>query len=161
MNQIQTFQKLVDLLGHSENEPEVQSNLSQLGIKFPLKKPKATEDNYLIEKSKIKCHLGVAYADSLPYLRDNEKLKEGELVFSCISNILEPEFNKFELPFGLNWEMQLKDVTKLLGSPFFSPADNWYYLWRKDNIVIRVEFYEKDSIYDLTFRWIWDYDLTH
>ena len=57
--------------------------------------------------------------------------------------------------------MQLEDVIKLLGSPFFSPVDNWYYLWRRDNIVIRIEFYEKDSIYDLTFRWIWDYDLTH
>ena len=161
MNQSKTLQKLVSLLGDSENDPEVESALTQLGVRFPLKKPKKSEDNYLIEKSKIKCHLGVAYADSLPYLRDNEKFKEGELVFSCVSNILEPEFNTFELPFGLNWEMQLEDVIKLLGSPFFSPVDNWYYLWRRDNIVIRIEFYEKDSIYDLTFRWIWDYDLTH
>ncbi len=127
MKQTETLQKLVDLLGRSENDPEVESALTQLGVRLPLKKPKKSEDNYLIEKSRIKCHLGVAYADSLPYLRDNEKFKEGELVFSCVSNILEPEFNTFELPFGLNWEMQLEDVIKLLGSPFFSPVDNWYY----------------------------------
>lgn len=36
MNQIQTFQKLVDLLGHSENDPELQALFIELGEKFPL-----------------------------------------------------------------------------------------------------------------------------
>ena len=54
MNQIQTFQKLVDLLGHSENDPELQALFIELGEKFPLKRPKSDETGYLLEDYKKK-----------------------------------------------------------------------------------------------------------
>lgn len=53
MNHTETFQKLVSLLGRSENDPEVIEILTELGVKFPLKRPNRSEDGYLIEKSEI------------------------------------------------------------------------------------------------------------
>ena len=50
MNQSQTLQKLVNLLGHSENDPEVESALTQLGVRFPLKKPKKSFPTLLFHR---------------------------------------------------------------------------------------------------------------
>ena len=40
MNVSDTLQKLVNLLGHSENDPELQKLFIELGEKFPLKRPR-------------------------------------------------------------------------------------------------------------------------
>lgn len=38
MNHTEIFQKLVSLLGRSENDPEVIAVLTELGVKLPLRK---------------------------------------------------------------------------------------------------------------------------
>lgn len=154
-----TLEKLVSLLGHSENDPEVIEILTELGVKLPLKRPKHSEDGYLIEKNKINCYLGVSYANSLPYIRDNQDFKEKELVFSDVQNILEENFSSFILPYGLKWEMNIDDIIKVLGENYYYSDSHLYYLWKKENIVIRIELYDDDTIYNIAFRWVWNSDL--
>ena len=40
MNQSKTLQKLVSLLGDSENDPKLQALFIELGEKFPLRRPR-------------------------------------------------------------------------------------------------------------------------
>jgi hypothetical protein len=77
MNVSDTLQKLVNLLGHSENDPELQALFIGLGEKFPLKRPKSYDNGgYLLEDNKKKnrgYHLGMKYAEVLPLGQNNDK----------------------------------------------------------------------------------------
>lgn len=80
MNVSDTLQKLVNLLGHSENDPELQKLFIELGEKFPLKRPRRDDnDGYLLEDNKKKnrgYHLGVKYAEVLPLVAIMINLKK-------------------------------------------------------------------------------------
>lgn len=158
MNQTDILERLVKLLGRSENDQEVIEILTELGVKLPLKRPRGY-DSYLIEKSKIDCYLGVTYANSLPYIRDNKNFTGKELVFSDVQNILEEKFSSFSLPYGLNWDMKIDEIISLFGGNYYKPDYDEYYLLKKENIVIRIELYDDDTIYNITFRWVWNSDL--
>lgn len=155
-----TLEKLVSLLGRSENDPEVIEILTELGVKFPLKRPKRSEDGYLIEKSKINCYLGVKYANSLPYIQDNKDFKEKELVFSAVQDVLREKFLDRCLPFDIHWDMTLDDMNKDFGNYFdkreFIEYDS--FMWLVNNIVVIVDFY-KNKIKSITYRLIYDFDL--
>lgn len=160
MNYTDIFERLVKLLGRSENDPEVMEIFTELGVKFPLKKPKSSEDGYLIEKSKINCYLGISYANNLPYVRDNKNFKEKELVFSDVQDIIKENFPNVHLPFGIHWEMTIDSLNEQFGNYFdtreFIAHDS--FMWLVDNIVVIVDFSE-NKINAVTYRLIYDFDL--
>jgi hypothetical protein len=47
MNQSKTLQKLVSLLGDSENDPKLQALFIELGEKFPLRRPRKDQFIFL------------------------------------------------------------------------------------------------------------------
>lgn len=161
MNHTDTLKKLVSLLGRSENDPEVIDIFTQLGVKLPLKRPKRSEDGYLIEKSKINCYLGVKCANSLPYIQDNKDFKEKELVFSAVQDVLREKFPDRCLPFDIHWDMTLDDMNKDFGNYFDKRefASHTSYMWiTNKNIVIMADFSE-NKMNGITFRLMYDFDL--
>lgn len=50
MKQSETFQKLVDLLGKSEFNLNLQKIFTDLGEKFPLRRPREGDTGFLLEK---------------------------------------------------------------------------------------------------------------
>lgn len=162
MNQSKTLQKLVSLLGDSENDPKLQALFIELGEKFPLKRPKSDETGYLLEDNKKKnrgFHLGFRYADTLPLIKNDEIFKEGEMVFDAIQGIDIEKYEEVIFPFGLTWWMSLGEVIKLLGSNYYKSEARNFYVWRKDDIIIRLEFDEEQDLYDIIYRLVWDVDL--
>lgn len=160
MTHTKTFQKLISLLGRSENDPEVIEILTELGVKFPLKRPNRSEDGYLIEKSEINFCFGVTYAHSLPMLKENKNFKEKELVFSDIQDIFPKDFPNVHLPFDIHWDMTTDDFDKKFGNYFdkreFIEYDS--FMWLVNNIVVIVDFSE-NKIKSITYRLIYDFDL--
>ena len=167
MNVSDTLQKLVNLLGHSENDPELQRLFIALGEKFPLKRPKADDNGgYLLEDSKKKnrgYHLGVHYAEELPLSECSEVYKEGELVFYNIQNIIDKKkFKDVTFPFGITWDVTPKQVSETLGNYFNfhnGSMDDTYY-WRKNGIVIMLSFIDNHLV-ELSYRVLIDYDLKY
>lgn len=167
MNVSDTLQKLVNLLGHSENDPELQKLFIELGEKFPLKRPRRDDnDGYLLEDNKKKnrgYHLGVKYAEALPLGRNNDKFKEGELVFYSIQDIVDKEkFKGTTFPFGISWNITPTQATELLGQYYDydkGSIDDTYY-WRKGEIVIMLSFTDNCLVW-ITYRVLIDSDLKY
>ena len=55
--------------------------------------------------------------------------------------------------------MSLGEVIKLLGSNYYKSEARNFYVWRKDDIIIRLEFDEEQDLYDIIYRLVWDVDL--
>ena len=143
-----TLEKLVSLLGRSENDPEVIAILTELGEKLPLKRPKSYDNGgYLLEDNKKKnrgYHIGVQDASDLVIDDGNANFKEHELALYSIQGISDKEkFKDTIFPFGINWDMDLEQVTKLLGkeTKFNKLSDQSIsYYWLKNQIMISLNF---------------------
>lgn len=162
MNYDELFQKLVSLLGRSENDPEVIEIFTQLGIKLPLKRPKKSErDNYLIEDIEVhQFHLGMAYVDALPSLKNKEIFKENELIFSAITDIIPDEKNSnLIFPFGIKFGDSLQEVVDILGNYYDERDFLNSYFFKKDDIIISVEFDDdKKSAKNINYRLKYNFD---
>ena len=162
MNYTELFQKLVDLLGTSEFDLNLQKIFTDLGEKFPLKRPKSDETGYLLEDNKKKnrgFHLGVEYAETLPHLKDNTSYKEGELIFYSIQNIDKSKFEDTIFPFEISWSLTPETAKELLGN-FFDYDEFWNaYLWEKENIIIILEFNDNNVLENICFRVVVNDDL--
>ena len=71
MNQSKTLQKLVSLLGDSENDPKLQALFIELGEKFPLRRPRKGDTGYLLEKENRSYQLAMKYADAIPHCQNS------------------------------------------------------------------------------------------
>lgn len=150
MNIDQTLETLVSLLGRSEHDPEVIAVLTELGEKLPLKRPKSYDNGgYLLEDNKKKnrgYHIGVQYASDLVVNDGNANFKEKELALYNIQGISNKEkFKDTIFPFGIAWDMDLEQVTKLLGkeTKFNKLSDESIsYYWLKNQIMISLNFKE-------------------
>ena len=60
------LEKLVSLLGRSENDLEVIAVLTELGIKLPLKRPKSYLTYNLLENENWGFHIGFEYVSDIP-----------------------------------------------------------------------------------------------
>lgn len=150
MKQNEILEKLVSLLGRSENDPEVIAILTELGEKLPLKRPKSYDNGgYLLEDNKKKnrgYHIGVQYATDLIVNDGNDNFKEKELALYNIQGISNKEkFKDTIFPFGITWDMNLERVIALLGKEhkFNKLSDNSIsYYWLKNHIMISLNFKE-------------------
>ncbi len=160
MNHTDTLQKLVSLLGRSTNDPEVIEMFTQLGVKFPLKRPKRSEDGYLIELNDPKLHLDVKLQEALPMLENRDKLNEKELVFSGISHIQRTTATEpIIFPFGVSFGISLDRAKEILGDYFDERKFLRKFFWLKDNIVILLSFDEWGLVNEIAYRLIFDFDL--
>ena len=156
------FEKLVSLLGRSENNPEVIEIFIQLGVKLPLKRPKKSErDNYLIEDiERHKFYLGMAYVDALPSLKNKKIFKENELIFSAITDIVPDKKNdNLIFPFGIKFGDSLQEVVDILGDYYDERDFLNSYFFKKDDIIISVEFDDdKKSAKNINYRLKYNFD---
>lgn len=160
MKQNEILQKLVSLLGRSENDPEVIEILTELGVKLPLKKPKRSEDGYLIKLNSPKLYLGVKLQQALPILKNREKLKENELIFTSIMKENQ-NFENILFPFGVAFGISLDEAKNILGD-YFDKRDIFHkYLWLKNDIVIVLSFDEQGLVDEIVYRLIFDFDLAN
>ncbi len=158
-----TLEKLVSLLGHSENDPEVIAVLTELGVKLPLKKPSRSEDGYLIELKNPKFYLGVKLQEVLPVIPNRDKLKEKELIFCEIAHVKKQKtLEAIIFPFGISYGMPLDEVKQILGEYFdereFLDGTKKYF-WYKDNTIILLCFDNQDFVCEIGYRLIYDFDL--
>lgn len=162
MNHTEILERLVKLLGRSENDPEVIEIFTQLGIKLPLKRPKKSErDNYLIEDIGLhQFYLGMAYVDTLPSLKNKEIFKENELIFSAITDIIPDEKNSnLIFPFGIKFGDSLQEVVDILGNYYDERDFLNSYFFKKDDIIISVEFDDdKKSAKNINYRLKYNFD---
>ncbi len=91
-------------------------------------------------------------------ISNDEIFKEGEMVFDAIQGIDIEKYEEVIFPFGLTWWMSLGEVIKLLGSNYYKSEARNFYVWRKDDIIIRLEFDEEQDLYDIIYRLVWDVD---
>lgn len=135
---------------------------TQLGIKLPLKRPKKSErDNYLIEDIEVhQFHLGMAYVDALPSLKNKEIFKENELIFSAITDIIPDEKNSnLIFPFGIKFGDSLQEVVDILGNYYDERDFLNSYFFKKDDIIISVEFDDdKKSAKNINYRLKYNFD---
>ena len=161
MNQSKTLQKLVSLLGDSENDPKLQALFIELGEKFPLRRPRKGDTGYLLEKENRSYQLAMKYADAIPLLKEDKKFKEGELVFYSLQNIYyNSDYDDVVFPFNITWDLNTKKAIELLGEDYFKydNSEN-VFLWRKENIIIILEFDDEDYLIEISYRLLIDYDL--
>lgn len=167
MNQTKTLEKLVSLLGRSEHDPEVIAILTELGEKLPLKRPKSYDNGgYLLEDNKKKnrgYHIGVHYADELPFSKNDPNFKENELVLYNIQDILDKKkFKDTIFPFGITLDINKDEAMKLLGDydDYDKSSSDWEnFRWFKNNIGISLLFDEYGKINRLHYCVITEGDL--
>lgn len=161
MNYTELFQKLVNLLGTSEFDLNLQKIFTELGEKFPLKRPRKGDTGYLLEKENRNYQLAMKYAEAIPFLKEDKKLKEGELVFYSLQNIYyNSDYEDVVFPFNITWNLNPKQAIQLLGEDYFKydNSEN-VFLWRKGDIVIILEFDDEDYLIEISYRLLINYDL--
>lgn len=157
MNYQHIFQKLVSLLGRSENDLELKKLFAELGEKFPLDRPDKGYTRYLLEDDKKKnrgYHLGMCYIDDLPEHMIPKDVKEKELFFFSIQDIKDKvKFKDTIFPFGITWDTNPESALELLGKnddyDLLTGAknkkyDNYY--WVRDNVFISLIFTEQGEL---------------
>lgn len=160
MNYTKLFQKLVDLLGKSEFDLNLQKLFTELGEKFPLKRPRKGLTGYLLEKEERGYQLGMEYAEFLPAFKEDKSFKEGELVFYSLQNIYyDSDFEDTIFPFNITWDLSLDKARDLLGVYFKYHDTKKVFSWKKGNIIIILKFDEEDYLCEIAYRLLTDNDL--
>lgn len=143
MNHTDTLQKLVSLLGRSENDPEIIAILTKLGVKLPLKRPPSYVNYWLFEGKEQGFYLSFEYAKSWWSTKNNTQFKEKEMIFKGIQDLnFDERFKDVVFPFGIYFGIPKKEAIDILGEYFIDikNTNNSILGWRKSNIFLGLEF---------------------
>ncbi|WP_155640826.1 hypothetical protein [Burkholderia pseudomultivorans] len=124
-----TLNKVIQLLGHSENDDRVRALLGELNVVLPLQRPPRGEDQINVTIDGEPLELCFVEADSLP--SRNDDLMEGELVLDTVFLHQQREHADAidSLPFGLSMSTSRAEMRKKFGQPSWSSPvlnnDRW------------------------------------
>lgn len=156
------FEKLVSLLGRSENDPEVIAVLTELGVKLPLKRPPSYVNYWLFEDKERKFYLSFEYAESWWSTKDNKEFKEKEMIFTGIQDLnFDEKFRDVIFPFGIYFGMTKEEAIANLGEYFIDiKHNNGSELgWRKSGIFVGIEFNDDDTANSIGIRLLFEDEL--
>ena len=159
MNYQNIFEKLVSLLGRSENDLEVIAVLTELGIKLPLKRPPSYVNYWLFEDKERGFYLSFEYAESWWSTKDSKEFKEKEMIFKGIQDLdFDEKFKDVIFPFGIYFGMTKEEAIAILGEYFIDiKHDNGSELgWRKSEIFVGIEFNDDDLANSIGIRLLFE-----
>ena len=134
-------QNYIDAIGHYYGEPQIEVLLTHVGaVKQP--KIKRGERSANVVNETLGIELAFTHADMLDVVNPS-KYPDGAIVLSSVHFYADAygAFKKYhgELPHGIQTNMGLKDVIKLLGEPSFANEYIGVYRWDRGQHCVFVD----------------------
>lgn len=120
--EMELIDRTFSLLGKSEKNFEISKILNELGVSQPLPRANDDTDALLLEDINSFLFLGFTTAETLPLTKNNLEFMEGELILSSLAIQYNPEILDETLPFELDFNLELNEVTNKYGN----------YDWKRD-----------------------------